>query len=72
MIVARGSCPSETTLDMSDKCRRSQGLVISKNVKNAATNGYAPAAGRLAAAMATIWARRRPISARVERSNELK
>jgi hypothetical protein len=33
---------------------------------------YAPAAGRLAAAMATIWARRRPIRDRVERSNEPK
>jgi hypothetical protein len=32
---------------------------------------YAPAAERLAAAMATISARRRPIRARVERSNEL-
>ena len=32
----------------------------------------APAAGRLAAAMATIWARRRPIRDRVERSNAIK
>jgi hypothetical protein len=31
---------------------------------------YAPAAGRLAAAMATIWARRRAIRDWVERSNE--
>jgi hypothetical protein len=31
---------------------------------------YAPAAGRLAAAMATIWASRRPIRDGVSRSNE--
>jgi hypothetical protein len=33
---------------------------------------YAPAAGRLTAAMATISARQRPIRDRVERSNEPK
>ena len=35
-------------------------------------SAYAPAAGRLAAAMATISARRHPIRHRVERSNEFR
>jgi hypothetical protein len=40
------------------------------NGAGAASAAYAPAAGRLAAAMATIWASRRPIRDGAPRSNE--
>jgi len=50
------------------------GFNLSCNDKRTNPNSVAvqaPAAGRLSAAMATIWARRRPIRDRTERSNEL-
>jgi hypothetical protein len=70
---------AETTLDLSDRAdlRKARFCSFEERQKRGDArrrtgSAYAPAAGRLAAAMATISARRRPIRDPVERSNELK
>jgi hypothetical protein len=67
-----------TLIDIPNPCL---GRIFSKNVKKAATrpggsaageSAYAPAAGKLAAAMATIPARRRPTRERAALSKDFK